>query len=79
MAKRFDGTTFCDHCRKPTQYHLSTVRLYGVEMLPSKICNECDYAIQARGLVFADDRDTDGFCPGCGHTERNCTCDEPYV
>lgn len=78
MAKRVDGSTTCFRCGKATEYHLSTTRLYGVEMLPRKICNECDYAIQARGLVFADDRDA-GFCPGCGHTERNCTCDEPYV
>jgi len=68
VNRRADGTAFCNRCRKPTAYHLATVRLYGVEMMPDRICNECDYAIQA-------DRDQD-FCPGCGHTEERCTCDE---
>jgi len=74
MPKRVDGTELCFRCGKTTPYHLSAVRIYGVEMLPSKICNVCDYAIQ---LVFADDREE--LCPGCRRTERNCRCDEPYV
>lgn len=42
MAK-VDGHTYCNHCKKETPYHLYTMHLYNIPMMPGKVCNICGY------------------------------------
>ena len=41
--------TYCHRCEKQVTTHTWSGRLYGVSMMPQKVCDECGYTIAKEG------------------------------